>query len=179
MKAGPEVDRDIGRRWRHTPAISPFTSTAPAIRVSSIAGPVASVRAQGSLYRFPQQVVRIAAGQESCRRNRSGLEPERHLVIGEDPGIVDRRQRTREPLERLARLRSPKPGPASERRRRSRTEDVKVPASEFATRLPRVHVGRRHGPDDRLVRAIPAQEQGARRGRVSEAVWGHAHLMTG
>ena len=56
---------------------------------------------------------------------------------------------------------------------------MQVPASQFETRLPWVHLGRRHGPDDRLVRAVPAQEDRARRRRVAEAVWLHPHLMTG
>lgn len=111
-----------------------------------------------------------------------GAGPERCLILGKDPCVTarrtHRRKRTDEFLENGARRRRPNPGPASERRSRSRTKYAKVPPREFETRALRIHVGRRRGPDDRLVRAIPAQEDSTRRSGVSETVWLRSHGVT-
>ncbi|SPE22383.1 hypothetical protein SBA3_10034 [Candidatus Sulfopaludibacter sp. SbA3] len=54
---------------------------------------------------------------------------------------------------------------------------MEVPAREFETGVLRVHVGRWRGPDDRLVRAVPAQEDSTRGSGVSKTVWLRAHRV--
>ncbi len=65
--------------------------------------------------------------------------------------------------------------PRSERRRRRRAEDPKVPAGQFETCLLGFHAWRWRGPDHRLTRTIPAQQNRACRSSIAETIVRHAH----
>src|SRR6478752_4354181 len=122
----------------------------------------------------PVEVVRVAAWQEARRGRWPRRLAEAGFVPGEDPGVADRRshrgERGAQGIERRAGSRVCHARPGRESGRCCRPEHVQVPASQLPPRLLWLDLGRRHRPDVRCPRAVPAQKQRAGRCRVLDRV---------
>ncbi len=88
--------------------------------------------------------------------------------IGVRTGVSDRRSASN------AADASPRadPRPPANALGRRGTEDVQVPTRELEASVARVDLGRRHGPDGRLSRAVPPDQDRAGRCGVPERSWG-------
>ena len=109
-------------------------------------------------------------------RARGGAEG--RLVAGEDPRIADRcphrGQRRAERLERRDGVPPADPGPPAEGLGRGGPVDMQVAARELQAGVAGFDLRWRHGPDGRLPRAFPPDQDRAGRRRVPEAVGVHA-----
>ena len=124
-----------------------------------------------------EEEVGVAAREEPCGRRGPGGGAERRLVARR--GSTRRRSAcapgsaTVPSASNAARPRCRRDArPLGERLRRGGTEDVQVPARELEAGLARVDLGWRHGPDRRLPRAVPPDQDRAGRAPRTGARWG-------
>ena len=120
----------------------------------------------------------VAAGEQPRGCGRAWLGPDEVFVGAEQPRLADGRphrgQRLAQRLERRDGRTRADPRPPGKRLGRRRSVAAQVAARELEARLARAHLGGRDDPDRRLPRALPADQDGAGRARVPEAVRIHA-----
>jgi hypothetical protein len=56
---------------------------------------------------------------------------------------------------------------------------MKVTAPKLQARMPWVYLRPWDGPNKRLLRAVPTDEDSARRSGITQAVWRHTHSVSG
>src|SRR5213076_708011 len=121
-----------------------------------------------------KEEVGVSARQEPRGRRRAWGGAERRLVAREDPRLANRcscgSERPTEPVERRDALFRTDPRPFGERQGRGGTEDVQVSTRELEASGARVDLGPRHGPNGRLSRPVPPNQDRAGGCAVSEAI---------
>ncbi len=160
---------------RHVPAISPSTRRAPG-QTREVHSPRrrSTSGTRSSAIGAPQKEVCVPAREEARGRRRPARSPEGRLVTREDPCIPDRcshcGQRPAERVECLDTSLGGEPRPLGERRGCGGTEDVQVSTRELEASESRFDLRCRHGPDDRLSRTVPTDQDRAGRRGVAEPV---------
>ena len=121
-----------------------------------------------------EQIEEIATRKQSCRGGRPVGRPKQRLVGGEDDRVADRGmqrdERRAERVEGGERRARAEAGPGGEAPGRAGTEGVEVAARQLDAGVERIDLGTRHGPDDRLARAAPADQHSAGQRRIAEGV---------
>lgn len=164
---------------RHVPTISPATSRAPGqtrgVQISRrrSAWETSSSRSDPWSRKYVSPLGRRRAGAAGPASVRNAGSSAARM----DPRVADRgadgHQSRAERLERVAPS-EPDAGPVGEGVRGGRSEGVQVAPRQLETSVVCVDVGCRHGSDRGLTRAVPSDQDGARRRGVPQHVRVHA-----